>query len=157
MRTRGPEGQMLLETAILLPVLLLLLLGSYVCSRAVILRGAAESAAHAEAIRAGRGLPGIEKKMAADILPRGEGTDIRPGSGGGTRLLPSPFPVLSGRSIGTVEIRKNWEETGPFIGFPELKLARAAELTVDGWARDSRSGKNIRRTVDFFVATGVLR
>ncbi len=153
----GPKGQMLLETAILLPVLLLLLLGSYVCCRAVVLRGAAESAAHAEAIRAGRGLPGIEKRMAADILPWGEGTDIRPGNGGRTRLLPAPFPMLSGRSIGTVEIRKSWEEAGPFTGFPELRLSRAAELSVDGWSRDRTSGKSIRRTVDFFVAGGVLR
>lgn len=148
---------MLLETVILLPVLLLLLLGSYVCSRAVILRGASESAAHAEAIRSGRGLPGIEKKMAADLLPRGEGIDIRSGNGGETRLLPAPFPTLSGRSIGTVEIRKGWEEAAPFSCFPELKMTRVAELTVDGWSRESRSGKNIRRTVDFFVATGAFQ
>jgi hypothetical protein len=151
------RGEVLLETAILLPSLLLLLAGSYVCSRAVILRGAAESAAHAEAIRAGRGLVGIEKKMASSLLPRGEGVEIRAGNGSGARLLPAPFPALSGRAKGTVEIRKDWKEAGSIADFPGLRISRTAEMTADDWSKDSKSGKNIRRTVKMIVAAGILR
>jgi hypothetical protein len=158
MHLNRKNGQGLLEVGLILPIFLLLIAGSYVCCRAVILHSAAESAALTEAIRAGRRLPGIEGKMSGDILPYDpKSVTIRFENAGKNRLLPAPFPLLAGRTKGFAEIRKGWEETGGVTNFPALRATRVSEASVDCWEKRSVSGKNFRRFVEGYVATGVFR
>lgn len=159
--TRNPSnGQGLVELALVLPVLLLLLAGGYVCCRASFLHAAAESAAQNEAFRAGRRLPGIERKMADAILPQGRGVNIHTESGGNAQILPAPFPSLAGRTKGNVEVTEVREGSGgsPYSSdFPHSQLLRISEASVDCWEKSSASGNKIRGLVAGMVATGVLR
>lgn len=151
------KGQSLVETAVALPVLLLLLAGAYVCCRSVFLVSAAESAAHAEMLRAGRGLPGLERKMSESIAADRNIVAIRSDTNGKSRLLPSPFPSLAGRTKAFAEIRKRWEEAGGYADLPALQTSRAAEGSVDCWGKQTASGKRVRGLVGVYVATGILR
>jgi len=151
------KGQSLIETAVALPVLLLLLAGSYVCCRSAFLLSAAESAAHAEMLRAGRGLPGLERKMSESIAEDRNIVAIRSDTNGKSRLLPSPFPSLAGRTIASSDIRKRWEEAGGYADLPALRSSRTAEGSVDCWGMQTDSGKKVRVLVGGYVATGILR
>lgn len=159
--TRNPSsGQGLVEVALVVPVLLLLLAGGYVCCRASFLHAAAESAAQTEALRAGRRLPGVEGKMADAILPQGRGVNIRTESGANAHILPAPFPSLAGRTKGNVGVTEGGEGSGGFpysTYFPPLQVLRISEASVDCWEKSSASGKKIRGLVAGIVATGVLR
>jgi TadE-like protein len=157
MTMNSASGQSLVEVALVLPVLLLLLAGSYVCCRATFLHSAAESAAQTEAIRAGRHLPGIEGKMSDGILPQGHGVVIRPESTGNVGTLPVPVPSLAGRTRGIVEIQEEREGISGFPDFPPLQVFRLSEASVDCWEKKSGSGKKIRNFTSVYVATGVLR
>ena len=64
-----PCGQSLIETALALPLLLILLGGGYWFYRDLSLSSAAESAAHAQMLRAGRRLTGIEPRLSGTIHP----------------------------------------------------------------------------------------
>jgi hypothetical protein len=150
------KGQALVEVALALPVLMLLLAGTYVCTRASILHAAAESAAQTEALRGGRLLPGIEPKMSASILPQGRDVDIRTESAGKAGILPLPFPSLEGRTKGSVDITENIEGYTRFH-FQPLQVHRASEAAVDCWEKKSASGKRIRRYLGGFIATAALR
>jgi hypothetical protein len=154
---RRNSGAAVLETALLLPLLLVMIVGTYIACRSAFLKSAAESAAHVEAVRSGRRLPGIESRMADSILPGGQGVTIRSGRGKETRLLPGPFPSLAGRSKGIAEIDKDWEEVSLAAGFPRLSLSRLSEVSADCWDAGSSSGRKIRRAVTVTVATAVLR
>ncbi|MGZ9196372.1 MAG: hypothetical protein ACXW4I_08040, partial [Candidatus Deferrimicrobiaceae bacterium] len=81
MTNRRESGQSLLEMAVGLPLLLILLLGAYASTRTAILKSRSESVAFAEALRAGRNLPGIEQELSRSILPEGKEVDIRAGGG----------------------------------------------------------------------------
>lgn len=151
------KGQCLVETALALPVLLLILAGSYVCCRSSFLVSAAETAASTEMIRAGRGLSGIETKMSGSIASDPKVVTIRPVNGGKSRLLPSPFPSLAGRTRGIADIRKNWEEAGGYADLPVLQTTRTAEASVDCWGKQTSSGKIIRGFVTGYAMTAVLR
>ena len=151
------KGQSLVETAVALPVLLILLAGCYVCCRSVFLVSAAESAAHTELLRAGRGLPGLERKMSESIAEDRNIVAIRSDTNGNTRLLPSPFPSLSGRTKATSDIRKRWEESIGYADLPALQTSRAAEGSIDCWGMQTVSGKKVRGLVGGYVATGILR
>jgi hypothetical protein len=154
---KSAGGQGLVEVVLVLPVMLLLLAGTYVCCRASFLHTAAESAARTEAIRAGRQLPGIEGKMSGDILPQGHGVVIRPETGGNVGMLPMPVPSLTGRTKGIVEIREEREGIKEFPYFPPLQVSRLSEASVDCWEKNSRSGKKIRYFITGYLATGVFR
>lgn len=151
------KGQSLVEVALLLPVLLLLLAGGYVCCRSAFLVSAAETAARTEALRSGRRQPGIEKMMSDSIMAGGDGITIRPEDSDRSRLLPSPFPSMTGRTKGIVEIRKPWTEAGFASNLPELQAVRAVEASVDCWDKGSASGKKVNGFVRGIVATGILR
>lgn len=158
MTSNRKNGQGLVEIALILPVLLLLLAGGYVCCRGSFLLSAAESAAQTEAIRAGRRLPGIEGKISGDILPYDhKRVTLRFENAEKSRLLPAPFPSLAGRTKGFAEIRKEWEEIGGISGFPALQAARISEASVDCWEKRSGSGRKIRQVVEGYVATGIFR
>ncbi len=156
MTMNSDSGQGLVEVALVLPVLLLLLAGCYVCCRAIFLHATAESAAQAEAIRAGRQLPGIESKMSGTILPQGHGVVIRPESSGNAGKLPIPIPSLAGRTKGIVEIRGEREGTSGFPFLGPLQVSRLSEASVDCWEKKSGSGKKIRYFITGYVATGIL-
>jgi hypothetical protein len=147
----------LVETALLMPVLLLILAGGYICCRSAFLISSAETAARNEAYRSGRRLPGIEKPMSESILPGGEGIAIHTANGGNSRLLPSPFPSLAGRTKGIVEVSKPWDEAGWHAGISALQTSRIVEASVDSWDMKSSSGRKIRGFVSGSVATGFLR
>jgi hypothetical protein len=156
MTMKSGSGQGLVEVALVLPVMLLLLAGCYVCCRATFLHSAAESAAQTEAIRAGRQLPGIEGKMTGGILPQGHGVIIRPESSGNAGKLSIPVRSLAGRTKGIVEIREEREGIGGFPYFPPLQVSRLSETSVDCWEKKSGSGKKIRYFISGYVATGIL-
>src|SRR4030067_533677 len=69
MKNPQERGQALLDVAIGLRLLLILLLGAYASTRTAILKSRSESVAFAEALRAGRNLPGIEEDTSRAILP----------------------------------------------------------------------------------------
>jgi hypothetical protein len=151
------NGQALVEVALALPILLLVLAGTYVCARASFLHAAAESAAQTEAIRGGRLLPGIERKMSDTILPQGHGVEICTHSAGKAGILPPPFPSLEGRTKGSVDVTEDLPGDTGFLRSPPLHVHRIAEASVDCWAKTSSSGKTIRRYLGGFVASAALR
>ncbi len=156
--TRGKtRGQALVETAAMLPIILTLFAGLYVACRTGFLASEAQCAAQAEAVRAGRGLRGIEKNLADALLPGGTGASVRSACSRDARLLPSPFPALAGRSSGIVSLSKSWSETGPPGEFPDLALVRRSELAADCWGESSGSGKSISRLVRARVALGAIQ
>ncbi len=157
MTARETRGQALVEAAATLPIVLILLAGLYVACRTAFLASGAQSAAQAEALRAGRGLPGIEKNLAAGLLPDGRGVSIRGACDRESRLLPPPFPALAGRSSGTVSLSKSWSETGAVGQFSPLALDRKSVVTADCWGEGSASGKSIARTIRARIALGVLQ
>lgn len=157
MNLRCSQGQGLVEAVLILPPLLLLLYGTYICHRAFFLDSAAEGAAHAEAIRTGRQLAGMERQMADSILPDGKGVRIYADIGNKTRFLPAPFPGIAGRTKGISEVQTHWEETRGMANLPPLGVSRISEMSVDCWEKRSPSGKKIRRVVSGIVVTGILR
>ena len=157
MNLRDTQGQSLVELAAALPIILILFAGFYVACRTGFLASAAHSAAQTEALRAGRGLPGIEKQLSTTLLPGDNGASVRSESGRNARLLPAPFPTLAGRSSGVASLNKEWTETGTIGGFSPLALVRRADLSADCWNRNSRSGKNIRRIIQARIALGAIR
>ncbi len=156
MSTRGSQGQALVEAALVLPIILILFSGLYIACRTAFAASAAQSATQTEALRVGRQLPGIEKQLAAALLLGEDGASVKGTSGRETRLLPSPFPSLAGRSSGIVSIDKEWTEIGRTGDLPALALVRRSDLSADCWNVASRSGRNIRWTVRARVALGAL-
>ncbi len=157
MTVRETRGQSLVEMAAVLPIVLVLFAGLYVACRTGFLASGAHSAAQAEALRAGRGLLGIERNLAAALLPDGTGVSVRSACGRDRSLLPSPFPALAGRSSGIVSLDKSWSETGTIGRFPPLSLIRRSELAADCWGENSGSGKNIARIVRARIAVGAIQ
>jgi len=157
MKHQDVRGQSLVELAAALPIILAMFAGFYVACRTAFLASGAHSAAQTEALRAGRGMPGIEKQLSATLLPGENGASVRSESGRDTRLLPAPFPCLAGRSSGIASVNKEWRETRELGGFPPLALVSRAELSADCWNGSSRSGKNIRRMVRGRIALGAIQ
>ncbi len=157
MTNRQESGQSLLEVAIGLPLLLILLLGAYASTRTAILKSRSESVAFAEALRAGRNLPGIEQELSRSILPEGKEVDIRSGRGKQSRLLPAPFPLLAGKTTATAEVRHAWREIENPRWLPPAKILRTAELHADCWGKTTSSGKSIQRWIQGYVLLGVIR
>ncbi len=157
MSFRHSRGQCLVEVAVSVPILLVIFAGLYVACRTGFLASAIQSAAHAQTLRSGRGMPGIEKQLVADLLPGEDGVSVANGTQRDTRLLPRPFPDLTGRSSAIVSVDRVWRETGAIGGFPPLALVRRSDMSVDCWDRTSRSGRRLRGVVRARVALGVIR
>lgn len=157
MTLRDERGQSLVELAAALPIVLVMFAGLYVACRTAFLASRAHSAAQTEALRAGRALPGIETQLSAALLPGEPGGSVKGESGRKARLLPAPFPSLAGRSSGVASLNKEWRETGEIGGFSPLDVVSRADLCVDSWGGNSRSGKNIRRTIRARVVLGAIR
>jgi len=157
MTFRGTRGQSLVEIAVALPIILMMFTGLYIGCRTSFLTSGAQSAAQAEALRTGRCLPGIEKHLAAALLPDETGVSVRSTSGRDSRILPSPFPALTGRSSGIVSLEKSWSETGTIGEFPPLAVVRRSDLSADCWGENSGSGKSIARMIRARIALGAIR
>ena len=155
-RIRRPGGQSLVETAIVLPLLLSLLALGHWGYRRLSHESAAMSAAQVQFLRTGRGQKDAAKVLSGAVCPRGEGVTVsarnEPLSGG----VP-PFTGLSGRTVSSVEVSRPPERiAGGTIEPPRHEFRIRREGAVDCWGTGSRSGRNVRRTVQGFLLSGAL-
>jgi len=155
-RRNTPSGQSLVETVLVLPLLLILLGGGYWFYRDLSLFSSAESAAHAQMLRAGRRLAGIEPRLSGSILP---GDDIARIEAHNDPLIGEVplFRSLAGRTIASVNVSLGKEPVGAFLDLPSHALRREAGGAVDSWGKETPSGSMVRRTVQGILLTGVLR
>ena len=155
-RRNSPCGQALVETVLVLPLLLILLGGAYWIYRDLSLSSSAESVAHAQMLRAGRRLAGIEPRFSGSIHP---GNDIARIDAHNDPLIGEVplFRGLAGRTIASVNVSLGKEPVGAFLDLPSHALRREAEGAVDCWGKETPSGSTVRRTVHGILLTGVLR
>jgi len=151
------RGQAIVEIALVLPILLILILGGYASARTTFLKSRSESAAFAEALRAGRNLPGIERELSRSILPDDGTVAIQAGEQRKSRLLPTPSPLLAGKTAASVQVGKQWMEIGAPRWLPAANIRQVTEIHVDCWGKESSSGKSIRRWVRGLVVLGAIR
>ena len=150
------RGQSLVEVALLLPVLLILLGGAYWFYRDLSLSSAAESAAHAQMLRAGRRLAGIEPLLSRSILQGVDPARIEAHNDSLIGEVPL-FRGLPGRTIASADVSLGKEPVGAFLDLPSHALRKEAEGAVDCWGKETPPGSTIRRTVQGILLTGVGR
>jgi len=155
-RRKSPCGQSLVETALVLPLLLILLGGGYWFYRNLSLFSSAESAAHAQMLRAGRRLAGIEPRLSGTIHPGDNVVHIEAHIDPLIGKMPL-FRDVAGRTIASVDVSLGKEPVGAFLDLPSHALRREAVGAVDCWGKETPSGSTVRRTVKGIVLTGVLR
>lgn len=158
MRIRGdsPGGQSLVETVLVLPPLLILLGGGYWFYRDLSLSSSAESAAHAQMLRSGRRLTGIEPRLSETIHPGDNVVHI----GARNDPLVGEVPLfrgLAGRTIATADVSLGKEPVGAFLDLPSHAVRRETGGAVDCWGKETPSGATVRRTVKAILLTGALR
>jgi hypothetical protein len=154
---RNPlRGQSLLETALVLPLLLILLGGGYWFYRNLSLSSSAESAAHAQMLRAGRRSPGIEPRLSATIHPAENVVRIEAHNDPLIGQVPL-FQGLAGRTVASADVSLRNESVGAFTDLPYHAIRREAEGAVDCWGKGTPSGTTVRRTVRGILLTGGLR
>jgi hypothetical protein len=153
---KSPRGQSLVETALLLPLLLILLGGGYWFYRNLSLLSSAESAAHAQMLRAGRRLAGIEPRLSGTIHPGDNVAHIEAHNDPLFGEVPL-FRGLAGRTIASADVSLGKEPVGAFLDLPSHALRREAHGAVDCWGKETSSGSTVRRTVKGILLTGVFR
>jgi hypothetical protein len=151
-----PCGQSLVEMVLALPLLLILLGGGYWFYRDLSLSSSAESGAHAQMLRAGRGLAGIEPLLSGSIHPGDNVARIEAHNDPLIGEVPL-FGGLAGRTIASANVSLGKEPVGAFLDLPSHALRREAEGAVECWGKESRSGATVRRTVQGILLTGALR
>jgi len=151
-----PCGQSLVETVLVLPLLLILLGGGYWFYRNLSLSSSAESAAHAQMLRAGRRLAGIEPRLSGTIHPGDDVVRIAAHDDPMIGQVPL-FRGLAGRTIASADVSPGKEPVGAFLDLPSHALRREAGGAVDCWGKGTPSGSTVRRTVQGILLTGVLR
>ncbi|MDD5762862.1 MAG: hypothetical protein PHP88_10210 [bacterium] len=158
MKIRGTPcgGQSLVETALALPLLLILLGGGYWFYRNLSLSSSSESAAHAHMLRAGRHLAGIEHRLSGTIHPDDNVAHIESHEDPLIGEVPL-FRGLAGRTIAYADVSLGKEPVGGFLELPSHAFRRDAEGAVDCWGKETRSGSTVRRTVQGILLTGVIR
>jgi len=160
MKRRGnsPRGQSVVETVLLLPLLLILLGGGYWFYRNLSLSSSAESAAHAQMLRAGRGQTEIGPRLSGTIHPGDNVARIEARNDPLIGEVPL-FGGLAGRTTATAAaaVSLGKEPVGAFLDLPTRVLPREAEGAVDCWGKGTPSGATVRRTVQGILLTGVLR
>ena len=155
-RQEAARGQSLVETAILLPLLLILLAGGWWAFQDLSLSGAVESAVHTHLLRSGRNLPSIAPELSKMIHP--VDNTVRMASTNRSLVGAIPFfSGLSGNTAVSVGVSRQKEQIGGFIDMPDHDFRREAEAAVDCWGENSRSGSTIRSTVTTIVAVSALR
>jgi hypothetical protein len=155
-RRASPRGQSLVETVLVLPLLLILLGGGYWFYRNLSLSSSAESAAHAQMLRAGRRLGGIEPRLSGTIHPGGDVVHIEAHNDPLIGEVPL-FRGLAGRTTAAAAVSLGKEPVGAFLDLPSHALRREAGGAVDCWGKGTPSGSTVRRTVQGILLTGVLR
>jgi hypothetical protein len=155
-RRASPCGQSLVETVLVLPLLLILLGGGYWFYRNLSLSSSAESAAHAQMLRAGRRLGGIEPRLSGTIHPGGDVVHIEAHNDPLIGEVPL-FRGLAGRTTAAAAVSLGKEPVGAFLDLPSHALRREAGGAVDCWGKGTPSGSTVRRTVQGILLTGVLR
>lgn len=155
-RYNSPCGQSLVEMVLILPLLLILLGGGYWFYRDLSLSSSAEAAAHAQMLRAGRRLAGIEPRLSRTIHPGNNVAHIEAHNDPLIGEVPL-FRGLAGRTIAVADVSLDKEPVGAFLDLPSHALRREAEGAVDCWGKETPSGSTIRRTVRGILLTGVLR
>ena len=155
-RRNSPTGQSLLETALALPLLLILLGGGYWFYRDLSLSSSAESVAHAQMLRAGRRLPGIGPRLSRSIHP---GDNVARVAVRDEPLIGEVplFRGLAGRTIASANVSLGKEPVGASLDLPSHALRVRAEGSVDCWGKETPSGSTVRRTVQGILLTGALR
>lgn len=154
---RSAPGQVLVEMALVLPILLVLIVGAYAAARSAFLHSRSASVSFTEALRAGRNLRGIEKELSRTVLPEGGSVSIQASERKGSGLLPLPSVSLSGRTSAAVEVRKPWPEIGDPDWLPPVSIRQESEFYVDCWNSGTGSGKRIGRWILGAVALGSVR
>lgn len=155
-RRNATRGQSLLEAVFALPLLLILLCGGYWFYRNLSLTSSAESAAHAEMLRAGRRCAGIEPRLSATIHPADN--VVRIGARNDPSIGQVPlFRGLTGRTVASTDVSLRNEPVGAFLDLPSHAIRREAEGAVDCWGTGTPSGTTVRRTVKGILLTGALR
>jgi type II secretory pathway component PulJ len=155
-RRNSPRGQSLLETALALPLVLILLGGGYWFFRDLSLSSSAESAAHAQMLRSGRRCAGIESRLSGMIHPADNVVRIEGRDDPLIGRIPL-FRGLAGRTVASVGVSLRSESVGAFLHLPSHTIRRDAEGAVDCWGKGTSSGTTVRRTVRGILSTGVLR
>jgi len=155
-RRNTPCGQSLVETALLLILLLILLGGGYWFYRDLSLSSSAESVSHAQMLREGRRLAGIEPRFSRSIHPGDRVARIKSCNDPLIGEVP-PFRGVAGRTIASASVSLGKEPVGAFLDLPSHAIRREAEGTVDCWGKETPSGSTVRRTVQGILLTGVLR
>jgi hypothetical protein len=155
-RRGSPCGQSLVETALLLPLLLILLGGGYWFYRDLSLSSTAESAAHTQMLRTGRRQAGIESLLCETIHPGDNVAHIEAHNDPLINGIPL-FSGLTGRTTASADVTLGKEPVGAFIDLPPHALRRETKGAVDCWGKDAPSGSTVRRTVQGILLTGVLR
>lgn len=154
---RNPlRGQSLLETTLTLPLLLILLGGGYWFYRNLSLSSSAESAAHAQMLRAGRRCAGIEPRLSATIHPADNVVRIDAHDDPLIGQVPL-FRGLAGRTVASADVSLRNEPVGAFLDLPSHAIRREAEGAVDCWEKGTPSGTTVQRTVQGILLTGGLR
>jgi hypothetical protein len=158
MRRSGtsPRGQSLVETVLVLPPLLILLGGGYWFYRNLSLSSSSESAAHAQMLRTGRRLAGIEPRLSGSIHPADNAVRIEAHNDPLIGEVPL-FRGLTGRTTASADVSLGKEPVGAFLDLPSHVLRREAEGSVDCWGKATPSGSTVRRTVRGILSTGILR
>lgn len=151
-----PRGQSLVETALLLILLLILLGGGYWFYRDLSFSSSAESVSHAQMLRAGRRLAGIEPRLSRSIHPDEDVPRIDAGNDPLIGEVP-PFHGLAGKTRASASVSLGKEPAGAFLDLPSHAIRREAEGTVDCWGKETPSGSTVRRTVQGILLSGVLR
>lgn len=157
MKDRGKNGQALVETALFLPILLIVLLGAYAMTRTAFLKSRAESAAFTGALRTGRNLGVIASELSRSVSHEQHTVSIHTDGKRNSRLLPPPFPSLTGKTSSVVEIRKLWKEIGEPPWLPPVRITHKEDLHVDCWGMNSASGKSVQRFISGLVVLGAIR
>jgi len=152
----SPRGQTLVETALVLPLLLILLGGGYWFYRDLSLASSAESVAHAQMLRAGRRQAGIEPRLSVAIHPGDNVARIEAHNDPLIGEIPL-FRGLAGRTIASANVSLGKEPVGASLDLPSHALRVRAEGSVDCWGKETPSGSTIRRTVRGILLTGALR
>jgi len=155
-RRESSCGQSLVETVLVLPLLLILLGGGYWFYRTLSLSSSAESAAHAQMLRAGRRLAGIEHRLSGTVHP---GVDVARIEAHNDPLVGEVplFRGLAGRTVAAADVTLGKEPVGGFLDLPSHALHGKAEGAVDCWGKETPSGSTVRRTVRGMLLTGLLR
>ena len=151
-----PAGQAFVEAVLLLPLVLILVGGGYWFYRDLSLSSAAEGAAHAQMLRAGRRQAGIDARLSRAIHTGDDVARIEAHNAplvGGIPL----FHGLDGRTVAAASVLLRYEPVGAFLDLPSHAIRREAEGAVDCWGKETPSGGSVRRTVHGILLTGAMR